>query len=296
MTDRGAGRRWGVTDTVDCLCLERGSPSFPPPLEHIDGPPERLWARGRLALARDPSPKVALVGTRAPTPYGLAQAVRFGRALGRAGVVVVSGLAQGIDQAAHQGALEVGGGTVAVLGSGLDRPWPRVPLVDEIARHGLLLSEFEPDRGPRPHHFPQRNRLISGLVDGLLVIEAAGASGSLITARWAADQGREVFALPGRVDQPMASGCHRLLREGAGLVESPEELLQCLYGESGPRAARDDPRPRGDLEASLLGETLDADALAQRAGRPVEEVLVELVRLELGGRVVRAPGGLYRLA
>jgi len=221
--------------------------------------------------------------------------MRFGRALGRAGVVVVSGLAQGIDQAAHQGALEVGGDTVAVLGSGLDRPWPRVHLVDEIARHGLLLSEFEPDRGPRPHHFPLRNRLISGLVDGLLVIEAAGASGSLITARWAADQGREVFALPGRVDQPMASGCHRLLREGAGLVESPEELLRRLYGDSGPRAAEDDRRPRGELEASLLGETLDADALAQRTGRPVEEVLVELVRLELEGRVVRAPGGLYRL-
>jgi DNA processing protein len=225
----------------------------------------------------------------------VAQAERFGRALARAGVVVVSGLARGVDQAAHRGALEVGGDTVAVLGSGLNRPWPDVPLVEEIASRGLLLSEFEPDLGPRPHHFPLRNRIISGLVDGLLVIEAAAASGSLITARWAVDQGREVFALPGRVDQPMAAGCHKLLREGAGLVESPRELLERVFGAANARADVAQRPPQCDLERALVGETLGPDELAERLGRGIEEVLVELVSLELAGRVVRAPGGLYRL-
>lgn len=279
----------------DILRLERRGPSYPPQLLNIDGPPERLWVRGRLDLVRCARPRVALVGTRAPTPYGVGQAQRFGRALARAGVVVVSGLARGIDQAAHAAALEVGGDTVAVLGSGLNRPWPAVPLVEEIAARGLLMSEFEPDQGPRPHHFPLRNRIISGLVDGLLVIEAAGASGSLITARWAADQGREVFALPGRVDQPMAAGCHRILREGAGLVESPEELLERIYGEAGPRDPRTPLAPACELERVLEGETLGPDELARRLERSVPEVLVELVRLELEDRVVRSPGGLYRL-
>jgi DNA processing protein len=284
-----------VRHTTDLLRLERGGPSYPPQLENIDGPPERLWVRGRLELISRPRRRLALVGTRAPTPYGVGQAQRFGRALGRAGVVVVSGLAQGIDQTAHASALEVGGDTLAVLGSGLNRPWPRVPLVDEIAQRGLLVSEFEPEQGPRPHHFPLRNRIISGLVDGLLVIEAAGASGSLITARWAADQGRDVFALPGRVDQPMAAGCHRILREGAGLVESPEELLRQVYGDGKPWAPQPPEVPQSELESLLQGETLGPDELAQRLDQKVEQVLVELVRLELDGKVVRAPGGLYRL-
>ena len=144
------------------------------------------------------------------------------------GPKLVSGLARGIDSAAHEAALEAGGATIAVLGSGVDCPWPAGPLAERMALEGLLLSEYAPGTAPRRHHFPERNRLISGLCSAVVVIEAAAASGSLITARWAIDQGRSVHALPGRVDHPMARGCHRLLREGAWLVEDPEEVLARL--------------------------------------------------------------------
>lgn len=240
--------------------------------------------------------RVAIVGSRAPTTYGAVQAERFGRELAAAGAIIVSGLARGVDQAAHRGALDAGGDTIAVLGSGLDKPWPAVPMVDEIAGKGLILSEHEPRTPPRPHHFPLRNRIISGLADGLLVIEAAAASGSLISARWAVDQGREVFALPGRVDHPMSAGCHRLLREGAGLVESPAELLSCLFGDRVPEAGEDPAAPTlGRVETALRGETLTADEIAGALDRPIDQVLIEIVQLELAGRVVRGAGGLYRL-
>lgn len=275
--------------------LSRGGPSYPARLAQLEEGPDELWASGRLELLEGSRAAVAIVGTRAPTPYGTAQAVRFGAGLGRAGVVVVSGMARGVDQAAHLGCLEAGGDTIAVLGSGLARPWPKTPLLPRLAREGLLVSEFEPEVEPRPHHFPRRNRVISGLACGVVVIEAAEASGSLITARWAADQGREVFALPGRVDHPMSRGAHRLLREGARLIESPEELVAELFPAQvrvvEPRAAP----PGTPLERCLRGETLDADELAERLGRPLDEVLVDLVALEVAGRVVRAPGGLFRL-
>ncbi len=272
--------------------IEPGGASWPASLEHIDGPPSALWLRGRpepLASER----RVAIVGTRAPTPYGEAQALRFGAALAEAGVTVVSGMARGIDQAAHRGALRVGGDTLAVLGSGVDRPWPSGPLASELAERGLLVSEFPPGKTPRPHHFPLRNRIISGLSDAVLVVEAAAASGSLITAQWAADQGRHVLALPGRVDHPMSRGTHRLLREGAQLVESPEELLTEVYGSS-PQAAPPEPAPRSACVSALRGETLTADDLAGRLGREGAAVLVELVGRVLAGEVVRGPGGLWR--
>ncbi len=278
------------------LRLESQSPSYPATLLNLDAPPEQLWARGRLELACEDRPRVAIVGTRAPTPYGVAQAERFGRALGGAGVVVVSGLARGVDQAAHRGALDAGGDTIAVLGSGLERPWPDVPLVEEIASRGLLLTEYEPQQSPRPHHFPQRNRIIAALCEGLLVVEAAEASGSLITAQWALDLGREVAALPGRVDQPMSRGGHRLLREGALLVESPGDLLRGLFGDGAPAAPSESrAEPRGELARALLGETLSADELAERLQRPVGEILAELVQGEVDGVLARGPGGLYRL-
>lgn len=280
--------------------LRPGSPSWPRELDEIDGPPEELWVRGDLARWR-PGPRVAVVGSRAPTPYGEAQAARFAGELAERGVAIVSGLARGIDACAHRAALEANGTTIAVLGSGVDRPWPEGELTERIAREGVLVSEHPPGRGPRRHHFPLRNRLISGLARGVLVVEAAWASGSLLTARWAADQGRAVFALPGRVDHPMARGCHRLLREGAQLVESPEELVAELgwgpppsppsrgNGGTGVSAATEAP-----LLEALRGETLRADELAARLARSLEGVLVELVRLELAGAVVRAPGGLWR--
>lgn len=290
------------------LRIGRRSPRWPHELEEIDAPPEELWVRGDVEWL-GVRPRVAIVGTRAPTGYGREQARRFARELAAAGCVIVSGLARGVDEEAHVGALEVGGGTVAVLGSGVDRPWPAGELAERVRERGLLLSEFEPGEPPRRHHFPLRNRVISGLSEAVVVIEAAFASGSLITARWAVDQGRQVFALPGRVDHPMAAGCHRLIREGAELVERPSDVLAALGRPSrdapGAAGATDggtdgavlgDPRDpvQRELFEALLGETLDVDELTARTRRGVHELLPALVELELAGRIVRGPGGLYR--
>ena len=257
--------------------------------------------RGRIELLKR-RPRIAIVGTRSPTPYGEAQARRFAQALSESGATIVSGLARGIDQAAHRATLDVNGATIAVLGNGVDRPWPSGPLTDELAERALLLSEFQPGEAPRPHHFPLRNRVISGLSVGVLVIEAAHASGSLITARWAADQGRMVWAVPGRVDHPMSRGTHRLIREGATLVESPDEIVREILGEAALRpdseseAGVQTSADEGRILAALLGETLDADALAVLTQLDPQTVLATLVGLEVADRVVRAPGGLYRRA
>ncbi|MCP3917627.1 MAG: DNA-protecting protein DprA [bacterium] len=276
------------------LRLDSASKRWPNELDEVESPPEALWVRGRLAFLAE-APRIAIVGTRSPTPYGEAQAERFATELARAGAVIVSGLARGIDQAAHRGALAVGGATIAVLGSGVDRPWPTGPATDAVARGGLLLSEYPPGQGPRRHHFPLRNRLISGLSRGVLVVEAAFASGSLITARWAVDQGKHVFALPGRVDHPLARGTLRLLREGATAVESPEQLLSDLCGIDVHAAPESVPRDPTGLLSGLRGETLTAAELAGRVGVPLTSVLSTLVEFELAGRVARSPGGLYRL-
>lgn len=274
--------------------LARGSPSWPAELDEIEAAPDELWARGDLALLA-PQARIAIVGSRAPTPYGLGQAERFAMRFAASGVVVVSGLARGIDQAAHRAALEAGGTTLAVLGSGVDRPWPGGPAAESVLAGGLVLSELAPGTPPRRHHFPRRNRLISGLSRAVVVIEAAHASGSLITARWAADQGRAVWALPGRVDHPMSRGTHRLIREGASLVEDPDEVLADLGWGAVPATEPASEETPG-LIAALRGETLDASELAARLDREIASVLTELVELELAGLVVRGPGGLYRRA
>lgn len=292
------------------LHLALASPSFPQELRRAPSPPDDLFLRGRTELLQL-RPRVAIVGTRAPTAYGLTQARLFARSLASAGAVIVSGLARGIDEAAHLGALEVGGATIAVLGSGVDRPWPDGDVTQRMIREGLLISEFAPGEGPRRHHFPLRNRLIAGLAQAVVVIEAAQASGSLITARWAVDMGIETYALPGRVDHPMARGCHRLLREGATLVESPAEVVaelglaaaadvaetHLVDPESASASAREAGEPRGLARAilrALLGETLSLDELIERVGGGGAETLSMLAELELLGAVVRGPGGLYR--
>jgi DNA processing protein len=181
-----------------------------------------------------------------------------------------------------------------VLGSGVDRPWPSGELAERLRIEGLLLSEFPPGQAPRRHHFPWRNRLIAALARCVVVVEAAQASGSLITAHWAVDLGRSVFAVPGRIDHPMARGCHRLIREGAELLESPEQLFAELDLAGWDPGSPAEERQADPLLAALSGETLTADELALRLARPACEVLVELVGLELEGLVARAPGGLYR--
>ncbi|MAB79912.1 MAG: DNA-protecting protein DprA [Planctomycetes bacterium] len=280
-----------VQDTP--LHLSPASPRWPSELATIEAAPGELWVRGEIERLEE-RPLVAIVGSRSPTPYGLDQAERFAARLAGRGIGIVSGLARGIDQAAHRATLEAGGTTLAVLGSGVDCPWPDGELTDRIGREGVLISEFRPGTPPRRHHFPRRNRVISALADGVLVVEAAYASGSLITAHWAVDQGKAVFALPGRIDHPMARGCHRLLREGAQLIESPEELMAEL-GHCRLREV-EVPLPDTPLLGALVGETLTAGELAARLEREVSEVLAELVQLELAGGVVRSPGGLYRLS
>ena len=277
--------------------LAPGADGWPPELDHIEPLPKKLWLRGRHdLLAR--RPRVAIVGSRAPTPYGEAQARRFSIALAEAGVVVVSGLARGVDGRAHEGALDVHGATIAVLGCGVDRPWPPGALADRMSSEGLLVSEYEPGTTPRKGHFPMRNRLISALADAVVVIEAAHASGSLITAHWAAEQGRAVFALPGRVDHPMARGCHRLIREGVELVEGPDEVLRAVARPELPFGRPVDQAygPTDELELLLVGETLSVNEMAASLGREPSDVLPRLTELELAGRLVRSPGGLWRLA
>lgn len=280
---------------------------WPTELSQIPSPPDQLWSRGLHELLGH-TPRIAIVGSRSPTPYGEGQARRFAHALASRGITVVSGMARGVDHAAHLAALDVGGRTIAVLGCGVDRPWPAGPLVQRILSEGMVLSEFEPGRAPRRHHFPLRNRIISGLACAVIVVEAAHNSGSLITAHWALDQGRMVYALPGRVDHPMARGCHRLIREGARLLESPEDVLQelqeaCLWSPGDPDGGIDIPENTSGTPAqphpilgALRGETLGVNELCSLLGLPTERVLAELTQLELASAVVRAPGGLYRLS
>jgi DNA processing protein len=271
--------------------LGAGGPSWPRELDHIEVPPEALWLRGRIELLAV-RPRVAIVGSRAPTEYGLTQARRFGGALAAAGVCVVSGLARGIDAAAHEAALERGGATLAVVGSGVDRPWPEGPLAERMAHSGLLLSELAPGTPPRRHHFPLRNRLIAGLCTAVVVVEAAARSGSLITARWAVDQGREVLAIPGRVDRPLSVGCLELIAKGARVAIGPSDVLDVLGLAAEARGAP--PLPTTPLLEELATGALCADDLSRRLARPLMGVLAELAELELDGRVSRGPGGLYR--
>jgi DNA processing protein len=273
--------------------------AYPRLLLEISDPPPLLYATGRLDLLQQPA--LAVVGSRNATAQGEGNAESFAQVLSDAGFTIVSGLALGIDAAAHRGGLGGRGSTIAVLGTGIDIRYPRrnAPLAEQIEARGLLVSEFPLGTAPAASNFPRRNRLISGLAQGCLVVEAALASGSLITARAAADQGREVFAVPGSIHSPLSKGCHALIKTGAKLAESADDILAELGGFRASGSASTIAAPgaepdAGGLLAHMGHDPVDVDLLCTRAGISAEQVSSELLRLELDGRITSLPGGLYQ--
>jgi DNA processing protein len=287
-----AALEWAGAEGNAVLTLADGE--YPQSLLETPDPPALLYVRGRRELLARPG--LAMVGSRNATPQGISNAEHFARAFSAAGLTIVSGLALGIDAAAHRGGLEAAGSTIAVLGTGADILYPQRnrALGERIAREGLIVSEFPLGTPPHGANFPRRNRVISGLARGCLVVEAALASGSLITARLAADQGREVFAIPGSIHSPHAKGCHALIKQGAKLVESAEDLLQELgVHRPAARPAASDPAAPG-LLAQLGYDPCDIDTLCARSGLTAAAVSAMLLQLELDGKVASLPGGLYQ--
>lgn len=294
-----------------------GDLRYPQALLDTEDPPLLLYLMGPASLLEhQPFPSdrcLAMVGSRNPTAQGAENARLFARALCGAGLTIVSGLALGVDAAAHEGALEAAtsagtmAATIAVVGTGLDRVYPRknLDLAHRIAAHGLIVSEYPLGTPPLPANFPKRNRIISGLSQGTLVVEAALASGSLITARMAAEQGREVFAIPGSIHAPQSRGCHALIRQGAKLVESAQDVLEELKipattvpglpheGVNAPGAAASD-ETEDPVLAALGYDPMGLDALIARTGMDASTLQVALLELELDGRVARLPGGLFQ--
>lgn len=293
-------------------------PDYPPQLRRTPNPPPALFVAGEPARLWHPG--IAVVGSRAPTPGGREHAREFAHAFAASGLAVVSGLAAGIDTAAHEGALEAGGLTVAVLGTGPDVAYPRANagLLERIAASGVVVSEHPPGTGPHRGHFPSRNRILAGLALGTVVVEAALRSGALITARLAAEAGREVFALPGSIRNPLARGCHRLIRDGAALIEGPGEAIDALAAQAAelatdlrarlcapisPSQGNDeapaaDPPPADPDHQTLwnaLGhDPTGMDELVARTGLTAAAVSSMLLLMELEGRVASRHGRYFR--
>ena len=274
---------------------------YPQSLLTSDDPPVLLYAKGDAATLN--RPMLAIVGSRNATAQGLRDAEAFATALGDAGLTIVSGLALGIDAAAHRGALATAAATVAVIGTGADRLYParNEALARTIAEKGVVLSEFPLGTPPLAANFPRRNRIIAGLGLGCLVVEAALRSGSLITARLAAETGREVFAIPGSIHSSLSRGCHQLIRQGAKLVESAQDVLEELHWETArsvPIASdqMDVPQNEGEeLVLAFLGDAPCAiDTFSARSGLTPADLLAMLLPMELAGRVAQLPGGLYQ--
>lgn len=295
-------RDWRRQDSRHFV-LSLADRDYPKPLLDTPDPPLLLYGQGCPTALN--APMLAIVGSRSPTPQGLDNARQFAQHLSNQGWTVVSGLALGIDAAAHQGALLGASASVAVVGTGLDIVYPRrhARLAREIAERGAVLSEFAPGTPALSAHFPQRNRIIAGLARGTLVVEAALASGSLITARLAAEAGREVFAIPGSIHSPLSRGCHALIRQGAKLVESAQDMAEELPLEAGSAATRGprelpphrDPQPSGHPLLATLGEDpLTLDELSSRSGQAASSLAAQLMELELLGLVARLPGGRYQ--
>jgi len=288
--------------------------AYPPLLKQIADPPVLLFVRGDTDYLAQP--QLAIVGSRNPTHTGQALAREFAAHLASFGLTITSGLAAGIDGAAHRGAIEAGGATLAVAGTGLDRVYParHRGLAHQVAENGALVTEFPPGTAPLAANFPRRNRIISGLSLGTLVVEAALRSGSLITARSALEQGREVFAIPGSIHNPLARGCHALIREGAKLVETGDHILEELASQisalvapddhrAGAAASAEQPRETGELPSEyrqllelIEYEAVSVDQLVERSGLTPEEVSSMLLVLELDGHLVSGAGGRYSRA
>jgi len=267
-----------------------GEPEFPARLAAVADPPLGVFVRGSLPAGH----AVAVVGARHATAYGREVAEYLGRELARAGVTVVSGMARGVDGAAHRGALAGGGATVAVWGAGPDRVYPpeHGDLAEEIAARGCLVTEYPPGSPPLAHHFPERNRIIAGLSEAVVVVEADERSGALITARLALEEGREVMAVPGSVFSRLSAGPNGLLRAGAAPVLSADDVLSALQLPPAPASAPEEEPPL--LALIPPGEGATVDRLAAASGQPVAQVLETLLALELAGRIVRQPDGSYR--
>lgn len=287
------------------FCVE---PSYPALLWQTKQPPFALFIDGDLTLLQQPA--LAIVGSRRPSPSGKAQAYRFSAELSRQGLLIMSGLATGIDSAAHRGALAMQQPTLAVLGHGLMHLYPKSnqALAQEIRQHGALVSEFLPDIAPRAEFFPLRNRIVAGMSLGTLVVEAAEKSGSLISANYAAEYNREVFAIPGSIENPLVAGCHRLIQQGAKLTTCSADILEELAMEplilGEPLAKSDTEHGKNNLSIPLSDQRLLAnvgdevtsiDVIAQRAQLAAAEVSVALLRLELLGVVAAVSGGYIRV-
>jgi len=271
-----------------------GDPDYPPQLLNIPDPPALLYVIGDMRMLGAAS--LAVVGSRNATQQAVINAERFARSLSDAGLIIVSGLALGVDSAAHRGGLAGRSSTMAVLGCGADVVYPmgNEPLYAQIGENGAIVSEFPLGTPPTRENFPRRNRLISGFSRGCLVVEAALASGSLITARLAAEQGREVFAIPGSIHSPLARGCHALIKQGAKLVESAQDVLEEL-GLHALTSAR--PNSSGSSSTLLQHMGYDPctiDGLAQRTGLTADAISAMLLTLELDGEVSSLPGGIYQ--
>jgi DNA processing protein len=283
--------------------LTLGDPRYPALLREIPDPPALLFVRGSVAVLS--MPQLAIVGSRNPSRGGSDNARAFAGHLAGAGLAVTSGLALGIDACAHEAVLSAGGVTIAVAATGLDRVYPAAhrELAHAIAEHGALVSEFPLGAPPRREHFPRRNRLISGLSLGVLVVEAALKSGSLITARYAAEQGREVFAIPGSIHSPLSRGCHALIKQGAKLVETATDILEELgalvqFSSEPARAALTAAAPEDAEQVQLLAhmgyDPVDIDTLVAVSGLTAGAVSSMLLHMELRGLVEVRPGGKYQ--